>query len=188
MKDIIERVKAYRILARQDAMGHLVAAEYHRSKDMQFGVASIALSTLVSAGVFVGLSKQFTLDNSHSEISWILTIVISAVLVGSPILTAVYKFMHNAEDAASHNTSAARYDLLVRHYDLFLMEFADADASKRDQAIKALRDLDAQYAAARENNITLDDKAKIKAKELLREEKRSHNLDFQNSVDHASGA
>jgi hypothetical protein len=76
--------------------------------------------------------------------------------------------MHNAEDAASHNTSAAHYDLLARHYDLFLIEFADADSSKRDQAIKALRDLDAQHTAARENNITLTGDARERAKRLLR--------------------
>jgi hypothetical protein len=169
MKDIIEHVEAYRRRAIHDAEAHLISAEWHRAADMRYGLGSIALSTLVSTTVFAGLSKRFTLESGSgpdsTNLGWAVGIAI--ILVAAPILTAFYKFMHNAEDAASHNASAERYDRLVRQYDLFLMEFADADSTKRDQAVKALRDLDAQYAVAREKNITLTDAAKRRARTLV---------------------
>ena len=159
--DIIQKVIEYRSAAILDAEAHLVSAEDHRSKDIWWGGFSVGLSALVSAAVFIGLAKKFTLDNSTTLWSWQTggALVISLLLVLSPILTAVYKNTHNAEDAASHNASAARYDRLARQYDLFLVQYTGASESKREEAIKALRELDTQYGNARENNITLTEKA-----------------------------
>jgi hypothetical protein len=167
MKDIIEKVESYRNSARKDAIAHLVSAEAHRSKDMRLGAVGIILSTLVSTAVFTGLAKRFSISDGVEGWGVVLAFVISAIVVAAPILTTVHKYMHDEADANSHNASAVRYDLLIRKYDLFLLEYSTADDSKRDQAIKMLHDLDAQYAAAREHNITLTDKALRRAKLLL---------------------
>jgi hypothetical protein len=164
--DIIQKVKEYRSDAILDAEAHLVSAEDHRGRDVRWGIATVALSALVSTAVVTGLAKQFTLGNGSTPWSWqtLVAVVISVPLVSAPILTAIYKSMHNAEDAASHNASATRYDRLARKYDLFLVQYTGADASKREEAIKALRELDTQYGNARENNITLTDEAIEKAR------------------------
>jgi hypothetical protein len=180
IEEIVEQVKVYRRDAIIAAEAHLASAEYHRSRDMRLGVAAILLSTLISTAVFSGIAKRFTLssDGKLTQLTpesgrltkilvWGGFLSSSILLVAAPTLTAVHKFMHNAEDAASHNVSSSRYDRLARQYDLFLAQYAGAQASKRDEVIKALRDLDTQYGAAREKNITLTEEAKEDAGRIV---------------------
>jgi|SRR5215471_17536148 len=106
------------------ARAHEDSAEYHRRSDARLGAATKIVSSIVGAGVFVGLVSKLGLDGKGSLSvppgwEWLYWLVLALSLAG-PALTTLQIHLHDAEDAAKHIKSSADYRRLADDLERFL--------------------------------------------------------------------
>jgi hypothetical protein len=88
------------------------------------------------------------------------------------VLTGLQTFLNNAEQAEKHRVSWVSYYRLQQSLNLFLLRYAEANASatKREEALKELEDISKEIEALCESSITLTSRAYAEAEDELRKE------------------
>jgi len=147
MDDPIARKRLDEYIKRAHA--HENSAEYHRRNDARLGAATRIVSSIVGAGVFVGLVSKLGLDGSKKDLlsvppgwEWLYWLVLALSLAG-PALTALHLHLHDVEDAAKHIKSSADYRRLADDLERFLNGPALAPA-EAERASKEFSDRSAQ--------------------------------------------
>jgi hypothetical protein len=142
------------------ASAHENSAEYHRSRDAKLGGASKSLSAILGAGVFVGLVSKLGLDGKGSLSippgwEWVYWLVLGVSLAG-PALTALQIHLHDAEDAAQHRDSFAKYRKLADDWEHFLIRKASDPAESE----RSLSEFSARFYEILQSSISLTPRAK----------------------------
>lgn len=142
------------------ARAHENSAEYHRRSDARLGAATKIVSSVVGAGIFVGLVSKLGLDGKGSLTvpsgwGWLYWLVL-ALSLGGPALTALQIHLHDAEDAAKHTKSSADYRRLADDLERFLNGPALAPA----EAEHASKEFSERFAKVFESATPLTERAK----------------------------
>lgn len=142
------------------ARAHENSAAYHRSSDAKLGAATKIVSSIVGAGVFVGLVSKLGLDGKGSLSvppgwEWLYWLVLAFCLAG-PALTALQIQLHDAEDAAKHIKSAADYRRLADDLERFL----NGPALAPPEAESASKEFSDRFAETFKSAIPLTPRAK----------------------------
>jgi hypothetical protein len=156
-------------------MAHRLSAEYHRHQNKILGGCATVLTTLIGTAVFTGLVSQFGLDpkssatfnpfqdrSGHGLYSIVLFLSLFA-----PVVAALNSFMHHAEDAASHQVSAAGLSRVLCLLTIFLAKYhSDMPAERADEALDSYADIMKEYDEVLGRSLPLTKRAYKKADEL----------------------
>jgi hypothetical protein len=161
----------------REIMAHRVSAEWHRHWNMVLGGLATVLTTLVGTAVFTGLVSQFGLDGKGTAASNPFTGKGMICLYGlvlflsilAPVVAAVHTFMHNEEDAAIHQTSAAGYSDVLGKLTIFLAQFGDSlpPTDQIDKALSEYEKITKECNSVLAKSLTLTQQAYNKADELM---------------------
>ncbi len=176
MNDIIKKANEDFQKLPREIMAHRLSAEAHRHWNMVLGGVATVLTTIVGTAVFTGLVTQFGLDGKgfptvkaiEGRGGGLLFVLILVLSVLAPVTGALHSFMHNAEDAAAHQISAAGYSSVLCRMTVFLARFSD-DASQ-EKAREILTEYDAimkEYNAVLAKSLTLTQHAYERADSFL---------------------
>ncbi|MBZ5690049.1 MAG: hypothetical protein LAP86_34100 [Acidobacteriia bacterium] len=153
----------------REIMAHRVSAEAHRHRNMLLGGVSTVLTTLVGTAVFTGLVSQFGLDGKGTTainpfkgtgMIWVYGLVL-LLSVMAPVITALHSFMHNAEDAATHQASVTGYSGVLSGLTLFLAKYGGGDTppEKIDEALNEYDKIMKEHNSVLGKSLTLTKKA-----------------------------
>jgi hypothetical protein len=166
----------------REIMAHRVSAEFHRHWNMVLGGWATVLTTLIGTAVFTGLVSQFGLNGkSKSSIdpsavtggTWLYGFVLFLSVL-APVVSTLHSFMHNAEDAASHQASVAGYTRVECRLTIFLAKYGpDTPPEQNDEALSAYENIMKERGSVLKKSLTLTTRAYKKADELMADE-RAH--------------
>ena len=179
LDDIRRQATEYWELVATRADAHERSAEWHRHKGAQLGVAATALSAVASTAIIatitrqLGLSKDGSITIPPNGWAWLILIVLTLLLILSPVLTAVQAYLNHPEQADKHRVSWAGYYRVQQRIDLFLLRYSGGNvtATDRQEALKDLEDISSEIGELCKNSITLTrdalGPAEIKVEELM---------------------
>lgn len=181
---IIQRARADQEWLPREIMAHRVSAEQHRHVKMVLGGFATVLTTLVGTAVFTGLVGQFGLDGKGTMTSnhlagkgmvYVYGLILFLSIL-TPVVAAVHTFRHDAEDAATHQASAAGYCDVLDQLTIFLARFDNDSPLPLDQVDRALSEYEKitkQYNSVLAKSLTLTKQAYRMANKTLREQAKS---------------
>ena len=176
MNDVLTRAVEREKELPREIMAHRVSAEFHRHRNMVLGGWATVLTTLIGTGVFTGLVSRFGLDgkgtgpvNPFQGRGGILLFgVVLFLSMLAPVVAALHSFMHNAEDAASHQASVAGYSRVLCRLTIFIAKYGpDTPPEKTDEALNTYDNIMKEHASVLEKSLTLTTQAFVKADELM---------------------
>jgi len=176
LNDIVRRAAEDQKRLPREIMAHRLSAEFHRHRNMVLGGWATVLTTLIGTAVFTGLVSQFGLDGKSKPAVnpfqvkggiWLYGFVLFLSVL-APVIAALHSFMHNAQDAATHQASVAGYSRVLCRLTIFLAKYGpDTPPEKTDEALNAYDNIMKEYDSVLEKSLTLTTRAFEKADELM---------------------
>jgi hypothetical protein len=182
IEDIFAQAKKYHREMPREILAHQLSAESHRHRNMLLGGCATVLTTLMGTAVFTGLVSHFGLDGkSNPSINpfqvkggIFLYGIVLVFSILAPVLSALHSFMHNAEDAASHQSSAVGYCRVHSLLTIFLAKYEpNTSPDKIDEALNAYDGIMKEYESTLAKSIPLHEAALDAADEAMGNPKKS---------------
>ena len=180
LNDVLKRAAEEQKMLPREIMAHRISAEFHRHRNMVLGGWATVLTTLIGTAVFTGLVSQFGLNGrSQGSVNpfavtggiWLYGFVLLLSIL-APVIAALHSFMHNAEDAASHQASVAGYTRVECRLTIFLAKYSpDTPPEKTDEAMHAYESIMKERGSVLEKSLTLSTRAYEKADELMADDR-----------------
>jgi uncharacterized membrane protein len=182
LNDVLKKAAEEQKMLPREIMAHRVSAEFHRHQNMVLGGLATVLTTLIGTAVFTGLVSQFGLNGkSQGSVNpfavtggiWLYGFVLFLSVL-APVVAALHSFMHNAEDAASHQASVAGYTRVECRLTIFLAKYCpETPPEKTDEALNAYESIMKERGSVLEKSLTLTTRAYEKADQLMADD-RAH--------------
>jgi len=174
MNDVLELAEKYRLDVERKTIAHEISSEWHRHRGAQLGTSATVLSAVVGTSIFTTIATKLQagkldFSNLGPWESLAIFLAFGLVLVLSPILTSMQRYLRHPEQAATHKDSYVGYCRLKQRLDIFYLRYKDGNSGNTDR-VMALQELDEiskdiQKVAA--SSITLTKKAYARADERL---------------------
>lgn len=182
LNDVLKKATEEQKMLPREIMAHRVSAEFHRHRNMVLGGWATVLTTLIGTAVFTGLVSQFGLNGKSQSSAnpfavtggtWLYGFVLFLSVL-APVVSALHSFMHNAEDAASHQASVGGYIRVECRLTIFLAKYGpDTPPEKTDEALNAYENIVKDRGSVLKKSLTLTKRAYEKADELMADD-RAH--------------
>ncbi len=178
MEDILTKAREYRADAAARALGHEISAEAHRQRGAGLGIAATALSAAVSTTIFaavtsqVGISGNRTITIPQSGWGLVALVIVSLMLILSPVLAGVQSYLNDPSQVEKHRTSWAGYSAVQRRLDRLLCRYGHGDLppTAKEDALKELEATSLQIEELCKNCITLTPGVLAKARKKIHDE------------------
>jgi hypothetical protein len=171
MDKIVEEATNDRSDAMRRAVAHELAAEHHRRRGVQFGVAATLASSIVGSAIVVKITTTLVQAGggtilAHPE-GWtrLAYVAVGLLSILAPVLTGLQAFLRHPEQAAKHASSSAEYDRLCRLLTAFIGRYSGGELTetKRENALKEWQELSDARERILKDAITLTSHAYQKA-------------------------
>ena len=120
--EILNIIRHYRIASTVKINAHNMCALLFEGRSKLLGVPAVIISAVVGSSIFASLAS----DN-HNVWIMIITCVLS---IGAAILAALQTFLHYAETAQLHKTSASRHESIRRNLNILEIKITTTDITK----------------------------------------------------------
>jgi hypothetical protein len=138
MKKIIEDATNDRYDAKRRAIGHEFAANHHRRRGVQFGIAATVVSSIVGSAIVAKISTTLTEVGggtilAHPE-GWtrLAYVAVGLLSILAPVLTGLQAFLRHPEQTAKHTSSSAEYDRLSKRLAAFIDRYGGRELSETE--------------------------------------------------------
>ena len=130
MDDLLQQMEVYRTHASNMGYGHYQAGKHTARKHRLLGLPIMITTTVVGTSIFATVS-------TNPSLIW--KIIAGLISLTAAVLASIQTFFNFQEQSQKHKEAGVRYGILRRDIDLYMLKYANANQSARDQALADLK-------------------------------------------------